>query len=57
MQIANAKWGKKLKIIKMERWMYTITLKAEIRDMTLEHPKLDLYMNKVLYKVNQQDCL
>ena len=33
--------------------MYTITLKAEIRDMTLEHPKLDLYIPKVLYKVNQ----
>ena len=49
--------SKKLKIIKMERRMYTITLKAEIGDMTLEHLKLDFYMNKVLYKVNQQDCL
>ena len=41
----------------MERRMYTITLNAEIGDMTLEHPKLELYMNKVRYKVNKQDCL
>ena len=31
----------KLKMIKMGRRMYTITLKAEIGNMTLEHLKLD----------------